>query len=348
PEMLSRAGYETLGVVSGADLSPAFGFDRGFHIYRYLNDRAAAEVVDAALELSRRAGGRSQFLFVHFFDPHWPYLPPRDFLERFGKRPPDISDLTRMVVERIPPGAPEEVEYLKNLYDGEVAYVDQHLGRLIQALQAAGLYDESLIVLTADHGEAFYEHELWQHSELLYEEVTHIPLVVKWPKGRHQGSVSRLVSQLNIFSTILEEAGLDFSYPDTPSLSRHVENGGEIAGPSMVLGEITWEPNPTRGALMKISLRTEELKYIATFAGEIGDEKFVSELLREELYDLSRDPLERENLLPQALGKIGLLRREVRRFLDEARRSKAAQQGQKIVLDEELIEQLKALGYLNP
>ena len=82
------------------------------------------------------------------------------------------------------------------------------MGRFIEALKSSGLYDESLIILTADHGEAFYEHGHWQHSTSLYEELIHVPLIVKWPGHRLRGKVGTLVSHIDIFHPILGELGL--------------------------------------------------------------------------------------------------------------------------------------------
>ncbi len=98
---------------------------------------------------------------MHLFDAHWPYVPPRGFLDRFDERPPDISDILTKVRDGVPPSGPEEIHQLVNLYDGEIAYLDQELGRFFAGLKEAGIYRRSLIILTADHGESFYEHNAW-------------------------------------------------------------------------------------------------------------------------------------------------------------------------------------------
>ena len=156
-----------------------------------------------------------------------------------------------------------------------------------------------------------------------------------------------LVSQLHIFPTILQEAGLHSSYADYEPLDRYAAGGAVIAGPGYAMGEITWEPNEPRGASMKISLREGSLKYIVTLAGERGDERFVSEVVNEELYDLSRDPHEKTNLLPDVALDIGGMRRATRDLIDKARFLQADRRGQEVVLDDALREQLKALGYVN-
>ncbi len=181
PEMLAQKGYETIGIVSSLLLTPTFGFDEGFDRYHALVDVSAASLVDTAIREMALPDGRSRFLFLHLFDAHWPYQPPPDLLTRFGPRPKDISDLLNKVIDRRPPSGPEEIEGLKNLYDAEIFAADRELGRLFQALKEAGRYDSALIIVTADHGEGFYEHGFWQHSEVIYSEVTRVPLIVKWP-----------------------------------------------------------------------------------------------------------------------------------------------------------------------
>jgi arylsulfatase A-like enzyme len=250
----------------------------------------------------------------------------------------------RKVLERQPPSGPEEVQGLKNLYDGEIAFIDEALGRLFEGLKTLGLYDNSVIIVTADHGEGFYEHEDWQHANLLYDEVLHVPLVVKWPNRARTGEVESLVNLLDIFPTILEAVNIDLPVERTDGLAAvH----GNTSRRTSTLGEISWEPNETRGALMKIALRTETRKYIATFAGKEGDTDFVSEIIREELYDLAEDPEEKTNLLPADLEEVEGFRQEVKSYVEEIRVLRASSYGEKIQLDQDLIDELKALGYVN-
>ena len=347
PEIMAENGFQTLGIASGGYVSQAWGFDRGFDVYRMLTDRRASEIVDAALELgtaSKASRTGKLFLFVHLFDAHWPYLPPSEFLDRFAPRPPDISDIMPKVIHRKPPSGPEEIQHFVSLYDGEIAYLDRELGRFFDGLKVAGLYDRSLIILTADHGESFYEHGVWQHSESLFEEVTHIPLIVKWPGSSIIGEVETLVSQLNIFPTVLEQAGLVPPYDYVP-LGQFLSESP--APPVNVMSEITWDAKEDQGAAMRIAVRDGRLKYVLTLAGKLDDELFVSEVVKEELYDLTADPGEMQNLLPNTDSDIGALRRDARALLEKARALQANRGGQEVMLDEELTEHLKALGYIN-
>ena len=127
-ELLADAGFRTDGVVSGAFLSQNFGFERGFHTYRYIQDPGAALLVDEALRRIENAEGQSQFLLLHVFDAHWPYSPPPGLRARFGPRPDDISSLLAHVRQKKPPESPEMVLDVVNLYDSEILYLDGQLG----------------------------------------------------------------------------------------------------------------------------------------------------------------------------------------------------------------------------
>jgi arylsulfatase A-like enzyme len=337
PEILARDGYETIGIVSSLLLTPTFGFDEGFDRYHALVDVAAPSLVDTAIREAARADGRSRFLFLHLFDAHWPYQPPTELLTRFGPRPKDISNLLKKVIDREPPSGPEEIEELKQLYDGEIFAVDRELGRFFDALKEAGRYDGALIAVTADHGEGFFEHGFWQHSEVIYSEVTRVPLIVKWPFNSRRGREGRVVDQLHLFPTILEAASLE-----TPHLRRGLATPEEV----QAVTEITWEGDQGKGPAMKIAMRKGPLKYVATFEGAVSDPEFVSRLVREELYDRSEDPGETNDLF----GKrdAGAFQADTRRFLEEVRARRSSDPARAIVLDEETRERLRALGYLDP
>ena len=144
---------------------------------------------------------------------------------------------------------------------------------------------------------------MWQHSGVPYDEVLHVPLMVKWPSGP-SGRSDAIVSQLNLFPTLLRAADLPSPFPEK-SLSELLDEGGTGAA----LSEIVWEPNDLHGVLMTIVVRQEEWKYIATFGGDKDAEPILSRVEKEELYDLSRDPEERTNVLTEATVDVSSFRR---------------------------------------
>ncbi len=247
-----------------------------------------------------------------------------------------------MILRRAP-RSPDEIIGTKSLYDAEVAYVDEQLGYFFEELKKRQIYDNALIVVTSDHGEGFYEHGQWQHSQIIYNEVTRVPLIVKPPHSNVRRRVSGVVSQLGIFPTFLEAVGIEapFEHPGLLTLSK-----GAARFPQILMSEITWEPKETAGATVRLAATQDDLKYIATFTGRIGDDRFVSKLVQEELYDLAHDPEERDNLLPGAAEKAGPLRRSVRAYLDVMRQSRASGGGERIVMDESVQKKLQALGYV--
>jgi arylsulfatase A-like enzyme len=318
PELLAQSGYRVDGIVSVPHLSQHFGFERGFHSYLFSMDPGAD-----------------------------PYAAPTDFRMRFGERPPDISDLLSKVLHDEAPRNQEEIDQVINLYDGELAYVDQELGRFFDGLKAARLYERSLIVVSADHGEAFYEHGFWKHTQTLYEEMVRVPLIVKWPADSLTGSVETLVSQVDIFPTVLEAAGLDPPGTWATGLRRHVDRGSEEIDNRTVVTEVTWDAIPTRPAMMKISFRNEEFKYIATLDGPAVNELNASGVRTEELYDLNGDPSERENLLLKSDGELRFFREKLGDYFAEARALRAARRGEPVILDETVLEKLRSLGYVD-
>ena len=341
PEWLAQSGYQTVGIASWVYVSQAFGFERGFHVYRVLDQPRAEVVVDEALKVLRDSKGQKLFLFLHFFDPHWRYLPPRDFIDRFGARPDDVSGLLAMVADGLPPPSSKEIHQVIDLYDAEIAYMDGEIGRFLEALEEMGMYDSSLIIVTADHGESFYEHGHWEHTQTLYDELTRIPLIVKWPNSTPKGSYKQPVGQVDIFPTLLEGAGIE---PPSAGL-KHLGRGSGEGNRNQITSEVTWiAPEATT---MKVSLRSDQTKYIATLVGPTGDPLAARDITHEELYDLLADPSENNNVAAdlQFETRLGLFRRDLRDFLEEARKLRSERQGREILLEEDVLRKLESLGY---
>lgn len=344
PELLDTAGYRTVGVVSWVYLSQVYGFERGFDFYQVLDEPKDTDVVDATLKQLKRGAGRPQFLFVHLYHPHWPYLPPPDLLARLGGRPRDISTLLEKTSTVSTPADETERREVIRLYDAEVASADRQVGRLMEALKKDGLYDGALVIVTADHGEAFLEHGHWQHSRTLYDELTHVPLVVKFPGERKGSRWSKLVSTVDIFVTAAEAAGLRVNTGDSGVLAR-ASLASPLETPRTVLSEVT--SRSPKGTYMKIAIRNAWHKYMVTLSGPVGDDLGVSKVEEEALFDLGSDPGEKKNLLSSGDTDLAApFRRELRQFLDAARANRAIRRGDPVELDEATLEKLKALGYV--
>jgi choline-sulfatase len=248
-ERLREQGYRTAAFISAFALARRFGLGRGFEIYdedfgAERVERTADATTDRALKFLEQPSGAPLFLWVHYYDPHYPYAPPAPFVERFAGRP----------------------------YQGEVAAMDQALGRLTAAFlkQAKG---PVAIVIAGDHGEGLGEHGEAQHGNLLYQSTMHVPLVIEGP-GFPPGVTNTPVSIRTIHDTILEWAGV----PSTNSLRTVVENVivGEAMKPFLDYG---WQPQ-----VMAVEGRLKTI-----LAGG-----------KTEVYDVIADPLETRDLTATA------------------------------------------------
>ncbi|MEO8218818.1 MAG: sulfatase, partial [Acidobacteriota bacterium] len=242
-ELLKKSGYDTAAFISGFPLEHRFGLSRGFDLYDdELGggvERTAKETTDHAVTWLAGHGSRPSFLWVHYFDAHAPYEPPSPFREQFAKNP----------------------------YLGEVAAVDQQLGRLLDAFRRESRRAQVIIVV-ADHGESLGEHGEKQHGHLLYQAVMHVPLLLVGP-GVPAGTAARPVSTRRIYDTILDFAGIRSPNTLRNDLQEVVLGEGMI--PYLQYG---WQPQ-----VMAVDGQRK-----AILAGRL------------EIYDLGADPAEAHDL----------------------------------------------------
>jgi hypothetical protein len=164
--------------------------------------------------LAARDEARPFFLFVNFLDPHFPYEPPEPYRARLGGTSATVSAIQaggrRSELAMIAGAAPFAREELVPLYDGELATADHFVGELVVALERAGVLDDTLVVVTSDHGELLGEGGQWSHQLSVGEELLHVPLVLKLPHDARAGTVrdDPLVSNLDVYATLLAAAGL--------------------------------------------------------------------------------------------------------------------------------------------
>ena len=287
-EIVSAAGILTAGFVGNDMAGAAFGLDRGFSEFHSVSSNA--EVLSTSLHgwLSRHAERR--FLaYAHYREPHFPFDPPPPFNTMFGPDTPlprsaktDPRWLDRVNDGSLPP-RPGEIDHLERLYDGNLALVDREIGRLREHLESLGLWDRTVLVLTADHGEATYEHGFIGHNEQVYEESVRIPLIIRFPAGTVPGGrrVDSLTGLLDVAPTIADVLGISKARMPTfrgRSLL-HAAAGGPDTPPEAVLCR-TARSQPHYawvGARYKYHLDTR--------GGE------------DRMFDLLRDPGERTDLL---------------------------------------------------
>jgi len=242
-ELLQDNGYETVAISQSYNIGPLYTFERGFESF-YSNDavaRAGSESADVAWFLwnhvvFRSSESRPLFGYIHVVDTHQPYKPQggdRTFAMQHGGWFRDWKYQPEYFWDHGLADNTEEVAHMRGLYDGEVLRADRQFGRFLDLLRYLGLYESSLIILTADHGEEFAEHRGFGHIRSLYAELVHVPLLAKLPAGREAGrSIRKRVSLVDVVPTVLELAGgipqdldLDgtsFARPDEIDDSRYV------------------------------------------------------------------------------------------------------------------------------
>ena len=374
-ELLSEAGYLTIGVVSnhvffGSDYGLEQGFDtfdvrpapqyvlleqmrnhpnfllRG-PVYHELRRRApasqferhyrrAAQINAVAFGLLEDVAQRGApfFLLLNYMDAHWPYVPPPPFDTRWPGKDASFNTsrhhrlLRQVVKERRRHIRDAEFAHLTSQYDGAIAYMDDQVGRVVEQLKHQGIYDDCLLIITSDHGEAFGERDLVEHGIGVYQDQVHVPLLIKIPGARAGSVVDRPVSLVDLMPTVLgvlgrpipdQVHGRSLRAQTTPEPERVVSESFPNVG---FLG--------ARFARVQRAIYVGSMKYIHATTG------------RRELYDLSADPLETDDLSQRRTAMFDSMQQRLERWLadqPEAPDSEA-------LADEQTIQRLKALGYL--
>ncbi len=345
-ESLAARGFVTRAVVSNPILRAKWGYGQGFERW----DDALAlgpdavtsdEVADSAIAALDVRAGERLFLFALFFDPHWRYRGRTgDAPEPAGRLEGDerTQDLSTMHLDE------GELAYVRGLYDAEVRATDAAIGRLLAALEARGLADETLVLVTSDHGEALGERGFFGHVENLDEEVVRVPFVVAGPGVARGSSVDAPLSLACLPATVLELLGVEsdaaFAWP---SEAEALRSPGSATGPAGSIGsagsagsgavvfEVDYLPTPFRSAA-----RTKQ------FGVRAGRWKLVVDELsgRRALYDLASDPRGEHDRAP---GHPKLVR-ELEGLLQRLRGAEATRaSGGPLTFEERAA--LEALGY---
>ena len=314
-EIYKSSGYETAGFVAAYVLDARWGLDQGFDTYvddfdvkgqRFIAmggvQRPANEVIDTALKWMGQQRSTPFFLWVHLYDPHAPYEAPEPYKSRY-------------------PGSP---------YLAEIAFTDNQIGRLIEALEMSGKRDETFIIVAADHGESLGDHGEIQHGFFIYEGATHVPLIISTPFEEIAGvQATEVVSLIDVMPTILDMSGLEI--PEA------------VQGQSLTSLFL-------EGAALETRFVYSETFYARYHYGwseltAIQDERYKLIMSPDpELYDLAEDPGETINLAVTEKDLYESLEATADQFIDEI--GEGGTSGEFMAVDEDTLAKLASLGYI--
>ena len=359
-EFLKTKGYFNVAFTGGGYVSGFYGFDRGFDSYRVTARPLARDAAeDLYSETSRWLEDnqdKSFFLFLHTYQIHDPYDSPESYNKLF-REPSDaltVMDEARLGIyhaNRFRPLDEDTRRNLVNLYDGEIRHTDEALiGPLLEKLRALSLYDRTMIILTSDHGEEFFEHKAWLHTHSVYNEVIKVPLLIKYFGSRYAGrKIEDIVRSVDILPTILEEAGI--RYPkknfDGQSLREFLEEGRSRRDTKarVFISDLS-SHGEGEHIPMKIAMNRGLIKFIVNERYSPADLKYFAfpppRLAETEVFDLSADPGERMNL---ATARPDLAR-ELSKQLRSLYKQKTRARSRTTTATRTILEALKSLGYI--
>jgi len=341
-EAFRARGFRTAGFSENGVMGSTFGFDFGFE--HFVEGGGPGEGVTGSEKVARLArewmsakhDGRF-FAYLHFLRPHGPYTPPEDVARRFrpagyqGALIPDIRTLAAIEGKRRSLTA-DDRDFLVSQYDANLFYADQLVGTLLDGLAQEGVLDRTLVVVTADHGEAFGQHGEFGHNSTLYEEMVRVPLIVRFPPRApvRPGRVATPVALVDLFPTLVSLFFLKAEPPRADGLS---------LVPLLQDPRAPWE----RGLIFAERLGSvaaigREYKYIAHPPAGGGD-------WREELYNLPADPGEQRDLSEVERDTVQAMRRRVDAFMGGSPGNIGLESAAGS-LSEEQRRRLKSLGYL--
>jgi arylsulfatase A-like enzyme len=378
-EILQNAGYQTWGASGNPWMGPAINLSQGFQgfVETWRRDletglprpTGSPHPANAAFErfLESRDPARPFFAFINYMDAHMPYAPPEPYLSRYLERGTDpgwafeLGQIKWSEYYRGRPYTQRDLEALSDLYDAGLAHLSSEVGRLLQMAEQRGLFDQTLILITSDHGEHFGENGLLGHVFGLYNTAVRVPLMIRLPGGARAGEVDARKGQLvDLFVTLLNAAGVDSS--------RLAHRGVDLLAPGVAPGRESIFSEYYYPAQVLWQFKPEELKRqadrIAPFRRRLraiqryGFRFIWSSNGLHELYNLAADPGETHNLYHPdrrsalAGAVLGMLERELGdylpdssaqlRFEPDAIRSEVPAE-----IDGERLEALRAVGYVD-
>ncbi len=343
----SNAGFMTAAFVTHIYVSSLFGIESGFDSFFELSidwnfkegkQLRAAELNQAVFPWLAKHKNKTFFLYLHYFDPHWDYDAPGKFKNRFTRKDyKGPANGTWWFIKKYIPQSKrlqqEDLNHIKGLYDGEIAYTDHHIGQLFDEIKRLGMWTSSTIVILSDHGEEFQDHGSMHHIRTLYEEVLKVPMMIKLQGGRKPGQrpiISERVQTFDIGPTLLELSGVKI--PKTFEASSLVPLLRRSGKDRPIFARTR------RHESDQVTLIYQDHKMIVPFSKQSR---------KIELYDINLDPEEKNSVAEQNKGRVQKLGKMIRRLLRrDSRFLKLPGSIGGVKLSQKQIKHLKSLGYI--
>ena len=356
PHVLQQAGFKTRGMSHAPLLEKSYGIDRGFDVYDdtlstqrkwkswrvITNDGMMRRAVTALDQVQQDPF----MMFMHLWDVHYDYNPRHPFDDLFD--PTYTGHLKTFhwvyndrVRRRI---SPRDKQHVISLYDGEIAWTDHYLGRFFQILEERGLMDNTVVILTADHGEEFFDHGLTCHNHSNYDELVHVPFIVHVPGLHEQVRVPCRTAMVDLFPTVLEFA--DVPPPDDVELQ-----GRSLL--ELIRDETTCDPDrpiltETVWSKHDVSLKTKKGYEIGMYRGDYMISRRLSKPTSDWLFDLSLDPGQLTNLAeeePELFEHLSEIMHQ--QAVENARIHGETGQSRHKKMDRKVMDTLQSLGYVD-
>jgi arylsulfatase A-like enzyme len=333
-ELIRTAGFQTAAFTGGGQLSHTLGFSKGFDTYWEPKvstkfKHSFAEMEPAAFNWLEKHYKDKFFLFLHTYEAHCPYDPPEQFYVKWSAwYGGNLSKYTACSNYYLPHQTPTDYEYIRSLYSAEVNYVDSFVGRVFQKLKALGIYENTLIIFLSDHGESLGEKGYVGHSQL-YQVQLHVPLILHIP-GVAPTQIDAPLELIDVMPTIFELLKIKSAYP--------------FQGKSIM--PLVYEPRVFERNRPLIS---EERGRVRIRSGDFALSFYPQGEPLEELFNLRTDPQEFEDISNNEPVTVKRLKDRYFQIVNESRNLSSLfilDSKNQSEMDQETMEQLKALGYV--
>ena len=352
PEILKQNGFHTVGIPGAFALDSRFDFAQGFDHYdekferlvgqmgSFQNERTAKSVTDRVIGyLNQKDLPSNLFLFAHYFDPHAPFVAPEPYNSMYQNNDEVLGWLAKLPIKNKKSHKPAHALQ----YGGEISFMDEHIGRLLDYLKQKGILDDSILIVTSDHGENFWDHpEFWNHGMTVYQSTVGAVCIVRLPgAGKGGTQVKPLLASIDVLPTLLKYMNID------------IPEGIDGEAIDLDQAKISYPPRirfcQASKPWQNVERESQWHNMLKSRCVLDGRYKFIQTPYKrtEELYDLITDPFENNNLLKGVAADIfetaAKLKRQLEQWAQSAHplESYFEQQQRK-----ETIERLKSLGYL--